>query len=354
MCDQRDPKNPSGDGQPSLEFGPKVPCVRRRTTVWSPAVDEIVQAQKNQEAPLPIMRDTTRRLALATVAATLLLVAIGGYTRGSGSGYGCSDRWPLCEGGALGGMLPRWEHHMFIEWTHRWMAATVGLLAVATAVSTWRHFRRRRNVLWPSGAAVAVIGLQAWVGRMVVKEDLDADLVSVHLAISMIVLALVTVTAVGAGPTTALPAVGPSVNTRGWIRLVGVGATGSLLVLLLGSYVHNMYFSGWPLVGNTLLPKFTNRYLAVHFAHRVGAALVMMLLLYIAVAAVRRDRPPAERLLLGGAAAGFAANVGLGAVHVVTEVDSSALIAIHLLVAALVWAQLVAATAQAARHLSLP
>jgi heme A synthase len=80
----------------------------------------------------------------------------------------------------------------------------------------------------------------------------------------------------------------------------------------------------------------------------------MMLLLYIAVAAVRRDRPPAERLLLGGAAAGFAANVGLGAVHVVTEVDSSALIAIHLLVAALVWAQLVAATAQAARHLSLP
>ncbi|MBC8365682.1 MAG: COX15/CtaA family protein [Actinobacteria bacterium] len=312
-------------------------------------MDGVERTQEDQWPPSPTTGDGTRWLALSTVAATLLLVAVGGYTRGSGSGFGCSDRWPLCEGGALGGLLPRWEHHMVIEWTHRWMASTVGLLALATAVSAWRHLRQRRDVLWSSSTAVVVIGIQAWVGRMVVKEDLDADLVSVHLAISMAVVALVTATAVGAGPDAGRPSVDHSVDSRGWIRLIGVGAAGSLVVLLLGSYVHDMYFSGWPLVGNALLPEFTSRYLTVHFAHRVGAALVMMLLLHIAVAAVRRNRQPAERYLLGGAAAGFALNVGLGAVHVVTEVDSSALIAIHLLIAALVWAQLVAAVAEAAR-----
>jgi heme a synthase len=66
---------------------------------------------------------------------TVFLVMLGGYTRGSGSGYGCEDRWPLCENGLLGGLLPRLEYHMIVEWTHRWVAAIVGLLIIATAVT---------------------------------------------------------------------------------------------------------------------------------------------------------------------------------------------------------------------------
>jgi heme A synthase len=50
--------------------------------------------------------DSTARIALAALAATLLLIVVGGFTRGSGSGYGCADRWPLCEEGLLGGWLP--------------------------------------------------------------------------------------------------------------------------------------------------------------------------------------------------------------------------------------------------------
>ena len=86
------------------------------------------------------------RLAKLTLIVTLFLVTLGGFTRGSGSGYGCADRWPLCEDGLLGGLLPRWEYHMVIEWTHRWVAAVVGLLAISTAISAWRHFRHRSFV----------------------------------------------------------------------------------------------------------------------------------------------------------------------------------------------------------------
>ncbi len=144
---------------------------------------------------------STRRLSWMALVATLVLVGIGGFTRGSGSGYGCADRWPLCENGLLGGLLPRVEYHMIIEWTHRWVAALVGTLAVATAVTAWRRHRHQLTIVIPAVAAVAAIGVQAWVGRLVVKGELDADLVSVHLVISMAVVALLTIVVVGTAPT---------------------------------------------------------------------------------------------------------------------------------------------------------
>ena len=136
---------------------------------------------------------STRRLSRFALVATLALVVIGGYTRGSGSGFGCSDRWPLCENGLAGGLRPRADYNMIVEWTRRWVAAVVGVAAIAVAVSAWRRHRERRMIVLPATTAVFVIGVQAWVGHLVVKQDLDADLVSVHLVISMTVVALFTI-----------------------------------------------------------------------------------------------------------------------------------------------------------------
>ena len=106
--------------------------------------------------PLPTMR-STRTLARTALGTTLFLIMLGGYTRGSGSGYGCADRWPLCENGLLGGLLPRLEYHMVIEWTHRWVAAIVGLLIVATAWRAWRDRPRNPFAVWPAGAVRSAV-----------------------------------------------------------------------------------------------------------------------------------------------------------------------------------------------------
>ncbi len=283
-----------------------------------------------------------RRMALVSLGATILLVAVGGYTRGSGSGYGCADRWPLCEGGSLGGLVPLWDYHMVIEWTHRWLAATVGLLILATAVLAWRELRGRRNVVIPSTTAVGVVGIQAYVGRLIVQNDLDADLVSAHLAISMAVVALLTVTAVNAGPPSRSGRPEPS-----WSLRLGAGAAVAITVLLLGSYVHNLYVSGWPLVGGEVLPNLDNRYMAVHFAHRLVAGLGLAYLAYLAVTARRLGRPQSEITLVTAAAGCFLVNVGLGAVHVFTKVSSSVVVASHLTLAVATWTLLVAATTAA-------
>src|SRR3990170_3923212 len=82
-----------------------------------------------------------RRLVTLTIAATLVLILIGGIVRVSDSGLGCgaagsgTHGWPLCEGG----VLPASSAESAIEFSHRLAA---GLVAVLIAVLAWRALRR--------------------------------------------------------------------------------------------------------------------------------------------------------------------------------------------------------------------
>ena len=232
---------------------------------------------------------STRILGRITLGATVALVTLGAYTRGSGSGFGCRDRWPLCEGGLLGGWLPRADFHMIVEWSHRWLAAIVGMLAVLTAVAAWRSARR-------------------WV-------------------------------AVVATVAQAVPA------SRGWAIWMGFGALAALGLIVAGAYVHNLYVSGWPLVGGEFVPDLSNRFVAVHWLHRVLAALLLVYLGGLAVAVRRGGGFRGDTRLVDLALAAHVVNIGFGAAHVFTEVGSSLLVAGHVLVAAVVWVALVAAAA---------
>lgn len=276
--------------------------------------------------------------------ATLLLIGLGGYTRGSGSGFGCADRWPLCENGLLGGWLPRADYHMIIEWSHRWLAAIVGILVVATVVSAWRHHRHDRIVPVLATAALATIVFQAWIGRVVVEEQLDADLVSLHLAISLIAAAILMATVITARFVRESE---PRDNT--WISLVAASAATVLVVTMLGSLVHNLYFPGWPLMAGSLVPEFASTEAVLHFAHRLSAGLYALVAIVLWAMARRRGRPGHEVTMLGVAAVLYSTNILVGAGHVVTRVSSAALVALHLGLAAIVWVLTIGAAVSATR-----
>ena len=286
--------------------------------------------------------NTTNRLARISLLVTFILIGIGGFTRGSGSGYGCSDRWPLCENGLLGGLLPRGEYHMLIEWLHRWVAAIVGILILLTAISIRKNLRNNLTARRLSITAVIAVAVQAMIGRGVVKADLDSDLVAIHLAISMVVIALLTVVVilVSTNRNEKLEATG---NTD-WSRLLALGAFGSYALLLLGAYVHNRYFSGWPLVNNQLKPDISDHYTFVHYLHRLAAGIGIIYIAYLISNAKKRQRPKNEKLLIHFAAVAYGINVLLGAAHVFTEVSSSAVVTAHLLGACAVWVLLIAST----------
>lgn len=278
----------------------------------------------------------------------MLLVAAGGYTRGSGSGYGCRDRWPLCEGGALGGYLPRADSHMIVEWSHRWLAGVVVLLILLTVLAAWRGTCGRAVVV-PAAVALVVVSVQAYLGRLVVAHRLDADLVSLHLTMAMVVIALLATTLVHALPRRQVNAADARPPDRVWVGLLAAGALATLAVLVLGSLVHNEYVGGWPLVDGHFIPGFAEHVVVVHYLHRVVAAAGTVLVAMLAIASVRRHRPRVERNLVFVALACYAGNVALGAAHVATQVRSSAIVVAHLTVASLAWTGLVLAALLARR-----
>lgn len=278
------------------------------------------------------------RTALIATWSTLALIAFGGYTRGSGSGYGCKDRWPLCENGALGGYLPRLEPEMIVEWTHRWIALLVGIVAIALVVGAIRGKHDKKWIIAPAISAIVVIGFQAWLGRMVVKGDLDRDLVTVHLAVSMLVVAHFVVIAVATRTQRAR-----SKAPRDWRVLLGVSAIAVFIVMVLGSVVHNLYFPGWPLPDGSFVPDTSSSDALIHYFHRAFSGWTLLLIAFLVWFVRRIERPQIEKSLVDVALAGFLVNAFLGLVHVLTEVQSSFVVAAHIGVAGIVWAALVAA-----------
>jgi heme A synthase len=78
-----------------------------------------------------------------------------------------------------------------------------------------------------------------------------------------------------------------------------------------------------------------------HIAHRVAAGIMLAALVWLA--RQTRQRPVAERRLVVATLALHVVNVGLGGLHVVTEVSSTVAIVLHLTIGATAWVTLVAA-----------
>lgn len=302
-----------------------------------------------------------RRLALVALGATLVQVTWGAFTRGSGSGFGCQDRWPLCENGLLeigdaGGLLPRPEFGMVVEWLHRWIALVVGVLLVWLALAAWRRLPGARRVTVPATAAVVIVVAQSLVGAAVVLYDLRADLVTFHLLGAMALLGVLAYTSVNAvvlSPGRRPPGGARRAPVdRGWERWL-LGACGvTLATIMLGAVVHNQYVAGWPLVDGRLVPEGLGESLLVtaHYLHRVAAGIGAAYVGWLGWQAVRRDRPAGEVRLVHTVLALTLVNVGLGAVHVVTQVSSTIAIVAHLGVGAGAWTAAVAAWTLARRH----
>src|SRR5919108_15619 len=127
-------------------------------------------------------------LALATAIATIVLFAIGGLVRGTGSGLGCSS-WPACEPGRL---FPTGTIHSLIEFSHRAAAFLVLVLSGLTGFTALRTARDQRAIRWPAVIQLPLVVAQAVVGAVVVATDLDPWWVTAHFVVALLLIADVT------------------------------------------------------------------------------------------------------------------------------------------------------------------
>lgn len=282
-----------------------------------------------------------RALAALTLFLTFDLVVFGAFTRLTDSGLGCPD-WPGCYGSAspLGARDeihaaqtamptgPVTHKKAWIEMVHRYLASGVGVLIIGLVVVAWRAARRdatlRPMVAW-SAAALAWVIVQGLFGALTVTMKLYPAIVTLHLLGGLLLLAMLAV-------QVHLSALRPLRLTRG-LRAGAIAALAVLAVqIALGGWVSTNYAvlacsdfptcrgSWWPAMdwaqGFRLLRPLgadgqggwlTHEALvAIHMAHRLGAAITLAALLALGAGLLRRSRADA-------ALRPWAIGLGLGA-----------------------------------------
>lgn len=126
--------------------------------------------------------------AWASFALNVIIIATGGAVRLTGSGLGCPG-WPLCTPGSL---VPTEElsYHALIEFGNRTISGPLLLAALAVVLLGWRVRSMRRDLFVLSWIVLGLVLLQAFVGGVIVWEELAAALVGFHYTVSLIIVCI--------------------------------------------------------------------------------------------------------------------------------------------------------------------
>lgn len=283
-----------------------------------------------------------QRVAVTTAALTLVLVAVGVLVRATGSGLGCPD-WPLCHGG----VVPPGDqgHQPLIEFSHRFLAAAVGLLVIATAVLAWIHFRGVASVIVPSFLAVPMVGFQGVLGAITVWRELPPEIVATHLLTAMIVLSLEAATVVAMYTADPERSSWKSIVSRPASQRAFIWSAAALgwfaVTLWLGGYMAESGASTacgdeWPLCNGGVIPA-ADDHEFVHMFHRYFAAGLVLLLIPLLLQLWRhRDVLWGAGALAAVIGALYLAQVTVGAFNVVFTFPDTLTI-LHTTIAGALW-----------------
>jgi heme A synthase len=177
------------------------------------------------------------RFSWAVLAITLGVILFGAVVRATGSGAGCGEHWPDCNGQVVP-LAPTTA--TAIEFTHRATSGIAMLLVLAQLVWAWRAFRAGR-VRRAAAAAATFMVVEALVGAGLavfglVEDDASAAraiVIAVHLVNTFLLVAALALTAHFATDDRELDPGGGV----GWLLAIGAlallltGASGAITAL---------------------------------------------------------------------------------------------------------------------------
>lgn len=261
------------------------------------------------------------------------------------SGLGCPD-WPLCQGK----VVPLAEsHHVIIEYSHRLLASLVSLLVLALAGVTWWRYRARKPIVAAATLALVALGLQVILGGVTVLTELPPAIVTLHLAVAQILLALLVAALIwgwqGAPRNGKAEMAQDGTAARSpLLRWVFAAVVSTYLLILSGSYVVAANATtaclGWPLCDGGLLPASQPQW--VHMSHRWLGAVVGGVVVWAGFLSWRELRQrPAVAAIGAVTVALFMAQVLVGAANPWTRFLLEVR-ALHLSLATALWGGVVA------------
>ncbi|MVN78493.1 heme A synthase [Hymenobacter sp. HMF4947] len=176
--------------------------------------------------------------SVVTVISIYLLILVGGVVRATGSGMGCPD-WPRCFGQwvppTASSQLPANYKEVYtaqrvaknqklartlaslgfkqvageifahptqyietdfnatktwIEYLNRLLGALIGVFVFVTAIVAIPYWKRDRPIFWLAVASWLLTGAQGWLGSLVVSTNLLPVMVTIHMGLALLIMAL--------------------------------------------------------------------------------------------------------------------------------------------------------------------
>jgi heme A synthase len=186
------------------------------------------------------------KLAWATLVWAILDILWGAFVRATGSGAGCGNHWPACNGE----IIPTPQHiATLIEFTHRTLSGVALLLVLVLLIWGWLKYPKGSPVLiGVTGSAVFIL-LEAALGAGLVllnlvaanNSALRALAIALHLLNTFFLLAFLALTAWWASGGKPV-----SLKKKGYLPLLfGIGLTGVAVLAMAGAITA---------LGDTLFP----------------------------------------------------------------------------------------------------
>jgi heme a synthase len=307
-----------------------------------------------------------RKLALATLVATFVLILVGGVVRVSDSGLGCGPAgsgfhgWPFCNGD----VVPNVDLNTIVEYTHRVLAGVVGLMMLALVVLAWRkapkqparpaaqgsNYREYRLV---TGVLLVLVAVQGALGGLTVEENLEEAYVAAHLGLAMLLLGLLLYlyrSTSGVEPEDGGPR----------IRVLSIAATALVFCTIvaggymagtqnygradyqLGQGAHHACGRQFPTCNGDFMPFGKAELVDIHLTHRAFMYLASILVIALVVTALRRGVATRYAWALLGL---LGLQILVGALNVWLE-EYELLILLHLALGTLLWATSLGMTLQ--------
>ncbi len=296
------------------------------------------------------------RYAVLVASATVLLLVAGGLVTSTGSGLAVPD-WPTTYGWSMFTFpLSKMVGGIYYEHGHRLIATTVGMLTIV--LTAWLWWREPRQLVRRLGfAALAAIVMQGMLGGITVLFFLPAPVSIAHAALAQIFFCLTVTLAL--------------LTSRGWRTDIGsplgdstlktMAASTTLLTyvqILVGATMRHtgagLAIPDFPLAFGHLVPPQWNAAIAVHYAHRVGALLVLLAVFTTAIR-VRRRHGSLRRLIRPAMFASVLVllQVTLGAITVLSQ-KAVVFNTAHVVTGAMLLASLLVLTLEAYRPIPAP
>ena len=226
----------------------------------------------------------------------------GGVVTRTDSGLGCGNEWPLCHGE----FVPAHTLASIIEYSHRIVSTSAGLLSITTFVLFMLFAKQRRDLQIFSLLTLFFVVIQGMMGALAVVFSQVPAVMALHLGFAIISLASSLMTTLGArqeqkfgglAKFDRLPRVSKQFRNLVWFTMIY-----SYIVVYTGAFVSHTESaggcSGFPLCNGAVIPELSGG-VAVAFLHRVAAFLLVVVIAVLSHYAYRHNKGNRELQVLG-------------------------------------------------------